>query len=161
LMCPLFLLSALALLIRYIETGRRPFWWAQVAIFIVGFGALEINIVYPAIAAAWIILVQKTDRRLLRDLAPLAALSAAYFALHRWLVPLPASGPYALHFDPGIFTTLWFYCRWVVVPEPAIRMGMSPSLATLTGTVSGVALAACAVLAWRRRRVFFFGIAWF
>src|SRR6185503_15779436 len=112
LMCPLFLLSALALLIRYIETGRRPFWWAQVTVFILGFGALEINIVYPAIAAAWIILVQKSDRRLLRDLAPLAALSAAYFALHRWLVPLPSSGAYVLHFDSRIFKTLALYCKW-------------------------------------------------
>ena len=161
LLCPLFLLSALALLIRCIETGRRVFWWLQVAVFVLGFGALEINIVYPAIAAAWVILVQKADRRLLRDLAPLAALSAAYFALHRWLVPLPASGPYALHFDSRIVTTLRFYCSWVVVPEPAIRMGMSPSLAATIGVVCGAALAACALLAWRSRRPFFFGLAWF
>jgi hypothetical protein len=161
LMCPLFLLSALALLIRYIETGRRAFWWAQLVVFILGFGALEINIVYPAIAAAWIILVQKTNRRLLRDLAPLAALSAAYFALHRWLAPLPTSGPYALHFDSRIFTTLRFYCEWVVVPEPAIRMGMSLLLARSILAVSAAALVACAVVAWRRRRSFFFGIAWF
>jgi hypothetical protein len=161
LMCPLFLLSALALLIRYIETGRRVFWWTQVAVFVLGFGALEINVVYPAIAAAWVILVQKADRRLLRDLAPLAALSAAYFALHRWLAPFPASGPYALHFDSGIFTTLRLYCGWVVVPEPAIRMGMRPSLAAAIAVVSAAALVGCAVLAWRRRRSFFFGIAWF
>ncbi|HEY4084999.1 MAG TPA: hypothetical protein VGM43_03635 [Bryobacteraceae bacterium] len=161
LMCALFLLSALALLIRYIETGRRVFWWMQVAVFVLGFGALEINVVYPAIAAAWVILIQKADRRLLRDLAPLAALSAAYFALHRWLSPLPASGPYALHFDSRIFATLRIYAGWVIVPEPAIRMGMSPTLAALTGTVSAVALAACVVAAWRRRRSFLFGIVWF
>jgi len=161
LMCPLFLLSALALLIRYIETGRRVFWWTQVAVFVLGFGALEINIVYPAIAAAWVILVHKPDRRLLRDLAPLGALSAAYFALHRWLAPLPASGPYALHFDSRIFTTLRLYCGWVAVPEPAIRMGMRPSVAALIEMVTAAALAACAVLAWRRCRSFFFGIAWF
>jgi hypothetical protein len=162
LMCPLFLLSALALLIRYIETGRRRFWWAQLAVFILGFGALEINIVYPALAAAWIILVQKADRRrLLRDLAPLAALSAAYFALHRWLAAFPSSGPYALHFDSGIFTTLRLYSGWVIVPEPAIRMGMGHLLARSILATSAAALAACAILAWRRRRPFFFGIAWF
>ncbi|HEU5020733.1 MAG TPA: hypothetical protein VFT60_02545 [Bryobacteraceae bacterium] len=161
LMCPLFLLSALALLIRYIDTGRRRFWWVQFAIFILGFGALEINIVYPAIAAAWIILVQKADRRLLRGVAPLAALSAAYFALHRWVAPLPSSGPYALHFDSGIFTSLRLYSGWVVLPEPSIRMGMGHLLARSVLAVSAAALAACAVLAWRRRRAFFFGIAWF
>jgi len=161
LMCPLFLLSALALLIRYIETGRRPFWWAQVAIFIVGFGALEINIVYPAIAAAWIILVQKTDRRLLRDIASLAALSAAYFALHRWLAPLPSSGPYALHFNSAIITTLKIYTRVVVLPGSAVPLGLNHSLARLVLVVSAAALVVSAVLAWRRRRELFFGVIWF
>jgi hypothetical protein len=161
LMCPLFLLSALAFLIRYVETGRRVFWWSQVAVFVLGFGALEINVVYPAIAAAWVILVHKFDRRLLRDLTPLAALSAAYFALHRWLAPIPTSGPYALHFDSGIAKTLALYCRWVVLPEPSIRMGMRHSLAGLLLAISAAALAGCAVLAWRRSRSLFFGLAWF
>lgn len=160
-MCPLFLLSALALLIRYIETGRRLFWWMQVAVFVLGFGALEINIVYPAIAAAWVILIQKADRRLLRDLAPLAALSAAYFALHRWLAPLPASGPYAFHFDSRIFTTLGLYSRIVVLPGSAVPLGLNRWVARLVLGASSVSLLACAVFAWRRRRCLFFGIAWF
>ncbi len=54
-MCTLFLLAALALFIRYIETERQVFWWAQLAVFILGFGALEINVVYPALAAAWLL----------------------------------------------------------------------------------------------------------
>ncbi len=161
LLCPLFLLSALALLIRYIETGGRVFWWAQLAVFIAGFGALEINIVYPAIAAAWVILVQKADRRLLRDLAPLAALSAAYFALHRWVAPLPSSGPYALHFNSATLVTVLFYSRVGIVPASAIPLGLSPSLARLVLVVSVAFLFVAAVLAWRRRRELFFGVAWF
>jgi hypothetical protein len=161
LMCPLFLLSALALLIRYIETGLRPFWWAQLAVFVLGFGALEINVVYPAIAAAWVILVQKSDRRLLRDLTPLAALSAAYFALHRWLAPIPSSGPYVLHFDSGILKTLALYCRWMILPEPVYRFGMSHRFGGFLLIVSAAALLACVVLAWKSRPELFFGIAWF
>ncbi|HVW11415.1 MAG TPA: hypothetical protein VHC90_22675 [Bryobacteraceae bacterium] len=161
LMCPLFLLSALALLIRYIETGRRVFWWAQAAVFVLGFGALEINVVYPAIAAAWVISVQKSDRRLLRDLAPLAALSAAYFALHRCLAPLPASGPYALHFNSAILKTLALYCRWLLLPEPVYRFGMSHRFGVFLLIVSASGLVACVVLASKARRELFFGLAWF
>ena len=58
LMCPLFLLGALSLYIRYLDTGQRKFWWWQLVVFSLGFGALEINIVYPAIAAAWILFVR-------------------------------------------------------------------------------------------------------
>ncbi|MES1260501.1 MAG: hypothetical protein ABUS49_02105, partial [Acidobacteriota bacterium] len=50
---PLFLLGALALFIRYAESGKTRFWWWQVLVFISGFGSLENNVVYPALAAAW------------------------------------------------------------------------------------------------------------
>ena len=161
LMCPLFLLSALALLIRYFETGRRVFWWIQLAVFVLGFGALEINIVYPAIAAAWVILVQKPDRRLLRDIALLAALSAAYFALHMWVTPLPSAGPYALHFDSAIVTTLRIYSLAAILPASAVPLGLNHFLVRLVLVVSAAALAGAAVLAWRTRRELFFGVIWF
>jgi hypothetical protein len=160
LMCPLFLLSALALFIRYVETGRAVFWWAQFAVFVLGFGALEINVVYPAIAAAWIVLVRK-KLRVLRAVVPLAAVSAAYFALHRWLAPIPSSGPYAVHLDFSIVKTLALYCRWLVVPEPVSRFGAGPFVKGLVLAISAAGLVACAVYAWKERREFLFGVAWF
>ena len=62
-MCPLFLLSALVLFIRYTETGQRKFWWWQVVVFSLGFGALEINVVYPALAAAWVLFIAPSRAR--------------------------------------------------------------------------------------------------
>ncbi len=56
-LCSLFLLSALALFIRYAETGAAAFWWWQLVVFTLGFGALEINVVYPALAAAYVLFV--------------------------------------------------------------------------------------------------------
>ena len=42
-LCPFFLLSALVLFIRYSETGESRWWWLQLTVFVLGFGALEIN----------------------------------------------------------------------------------------------------------------------
>ena len=39
-LCPLFLLGALSLYIRYLDTGQRRFWWWQLVVFSLGFGAL-------------------------------------------------------------------------------------------------------------------------
>ena len=127
LLCPLFLLSALAFYIRYLETGRRALWWSQVAVFVIGFGALEINVVYPAIAAAWVIFgvqpePKQRNRRLL-GLVPLAGISIAYFVLHRLAAPLPATGAYALHFDSSIFKTLALYWKWTLAPEATRGLG--------------------------------------
>jgi len=47
---PAFMLGALLVFIRYAETGRRTLWWIQLGIFTLGFGSLECEVVYPAIA---------------------------------------------------------------------------------------------------------------
>ena len=52
-LCGFFLLAAFYLLLRYLETGQRRYEWLQWAAFLLGFGALEGNLVYPALAAAW------------------------------------------------------------------------------------------------------------
>jgi hypothetical protein len=121
LMCPLFLLSALVLFARYVETGDRRYWWAQLVVFFLGFGALEINIVYPVIAAAWILfaageLSSERRRRLLLSVLPMFGLSVAFLVVHSVTVPYQKSGPYALHFDLRMAKTLFLYTRWSLVP---------------------------------------------
>src|SRR5258708_20525032 len=78
-LCALFLLSAMACFIRYAETGRRVFWWWQLVVFTLGFGALEVNVVYPALAAAYVLLVAPAPRRnrMLMTLIPLFLISLA------------------------------------------------------------------------------------
>src|ERR1035441_8700425 len=46
-LCGFFLLLAFHFLLRYIETGERRYNLFQWAAFLVGFGALELNVVYP------------------------------------------------------------------------------------------------------------------
>ncbi len=116
-LCALFMLGALALFIRFAETGRPFWWWCQAVVFTLGFGALEVNVVYPALASAWVIcLAPKSRKRLLVSLVPLYFVSVAYFLLHRAAVPLPADGPYAIHFDGRIFRTLAVYWQWSLTP---------------------------------------------
>lgn len=165
LMCPLFLLAALALFIRYIETGRRAFWWWQVVVFSLGFGVLEINVVYPALAAAWVGFCAPPSRgtKLLRGLLPLAALSVVYFAVHRAVAPFPVSGPYSVRVDGSMLKTLALYCKWTLVPEPMMRFGYHRRFAPWLVLFAGAAaLAAFVVSELRRRRysVLFF-LSWF
>ena len=163
-LCPLFLLSSLALFIRYAETGRTRFWWWQVVVFTLGFGALEINVVYPALAAAWVLFVlpAETRRRLLIGLIPLFCISIAYFLVHRAAVSLPVDGPYALHIDARIFRTLAAYWKWSVVPQTWKDVGHSALSEHALFWIVTLALTAFSVklLANRRYEVLFF-VSWY
>src|SRR5580698_6177702 len=124
-LCPLFLLTALACFIRYVETGRRVFWWWQVVGFTLGFGALEVNVVYPALAAAYVLFVADASKRrkLLLGLIPLVGISVAYFFVHNAVAPLSSGGPYGVHFDSRIFRTLALYWKWSLLPPTWIAGG--------------------------------------
>ena len=160
-LCPLFLLGALSLYILYLDTGQRKFWWWQVVVFSLGFGALETNIVYPALAAAWVLFIeparnapnpapalQSRDRKgavaQLTTILPQAAISALYFLLHRLAAPIPTAGPYTLFFDRSVLKTLALYWKWSLVPEPMERFGHSHLLAILAFVIVSLAIAAYA-----------------
>ena len=105
-LCAAFLLCALLLFIHYAQTGERKFYWAQFAIFVLGFGALEINVAYPAVAFAYAFCY--APKRCLSTI-PMGAVSAAYIGVHNHYAPKLQSGPYALHFDSSILRTLLTY----------------------------------------------------
>jgi len=163
-LCSLFLLGALALFIRYVDTGRRAWWWWQLVVFILGFGALEINVVYPALAAAYVLFVAPKElrRRLLSGLAPLFCVSIVYFLIHRAAAPLPTTGPYAIHFDGRIFRTLAAYWKWSLVPQAWKDLGHSRLSERLIFWIVTIALVAFAVkqLVRGRLAVLFFA-SWF
>ena len=162
-LCPLFLLGALALYIRYIDTGQRKLWWWQVVVFSLGFGALEINIVYPALAAAWLL---SRDRKgavaQLTTILPQTAISTLYFLLHRLAAPIPTAGTYALFFDTSVLKTMALYWKWSLVPEPMERFGHSHILAILAFVTISLAIVGFVAtqLSKRRTTVLFF-LSWF
>src|SRR5258708_38524242 len=114
LLCSLFLLLSFWFLLRYAETGESRFYIAQLVIFVVGFGVLELNVVYPALAAVYALCCA---RGIINKILPLFAISAAFTLLHIIAAPLPASGPYQLHWDSSIISTLGTYWQWALGPN--------------------------------------------
>ncbi len=157
LMCPLFLLGALSLFIRYLDTCQRKYWWWQLVVFSLGFGALEINIVYPALAAAWLLFaqtlepkptLQSRDRKgavsRLTTILPQTAISTLYFLLHHHIAPIPTTGPYALFFDRSVLKNLALYWTWSLIPQ---RFGHGHTLAILAVIIVSLAIAAYLAIA--------------
>jgi hypothetical protein len=163
-LCALLILLALACFIRFAETGRRRYWWWQAGFFVIGFGALEINVVYPALAGAWACFAAPREKRhsLVRSLIPLGALSVIYFLIHRAVAPLPTSGPYVLHFDARILLTLAMYARWEFLPPQWPNLGFSSraGYAIMAMLAGGSVLFFAAELRKRKTIVLFF-VAWF
>lgn len=123
--CGFFLLLALYCFVLYTETGEKRYLAAQWAAFLLGFGALELNAVYPALAAAYALCCA---RPYLRKTWPMFGVSAAYTALHFWAAPLRSANPaYVMHFDGSIFQTLWTYWVWTLGPARLPHLaGLAP-----------------------------------
>ena len=79
-LCAFFFLLQLYLLIRCIDTHRRRYYAALWLVFLLGFGVLELNVVFPAIAAVYALLFA---RRYLLHVAPMFLVSIAYAIWHR------------------------------------------------------------------------------
>lgn len=155
--CAAFLLGAFYCLLRYIETGRARWNIAQWSIFLLGFGSLETNIMYPAIAAAYTLFCAR--KAFLKTL-PLFGASILYAIINFTYAPKQKTGAYAMHFDGSIFLTLWEYITWapgVVRSSPAPTDWDVASTAVVLLSLAGFA-------AWRLRKqdwlVLFF-LAWF
>ena len=118
-LCGFFLLLAFHFLLRYVETGERRYNVFQWAAFLLGFGALELNVVYPAIAAAYTLLCAsraRTGRQACPHILPMFAVSIAYALVHNAAAPVQKTGDYAMHFTGAMFRTLGKYWTWSVGP---------------------------------------------
>jgi len=154
-LCAFFLLLAFHFLLRYIETGHARYNLYQWLAFVAGFGAMELNIVYPALAAVYTLLCAR--RFFLRTL-PLFAVSVVYFVVHQ-AVAMPDRNPeYALHFTGSMLRTLAKYWTWTVGP----MYFWTPVGAPKWLVMAGVALVSLGLLAFAaRRRAAWFALAWF
>lgn len=137
-LCGFFLLLALYASL----TGRR---WLEWLAFLTGFGALETMLVYPALAAG-------SSPRRWRALVPMVAVSTVFVAVHTWVTPIPAAGPYAPHWTSAP-VTLATYWAW--------SLGSAYMRAAFAPAALGILTAAIVWFATRDRRLAAFGLLWF
>jgi hypothetical protein len=172
-MCGFFLLLALHFLMRYAETGRWRYNLFQWAAFLLGFGALELNVVYPAIAALYTLLgawkkPQSEPRpsgsdHYFRATLPMFAVSLAYTLAHNAAAPVPKTGDYAMHFTGAMFRTLGKYWTWSVGPTFLYTPFILPKWLLPAG-VAVVSAGLLGFLAWKLRagaRAALFCLAWY
>ncbi|MGA3016137.1 MAG: glycosyltransferase family 39 protein [Bryobacteraceae bacterium] len=150
-LCAFCILSAFYCFLRYVEAGRRSWYYGQWAAFLIGFGVMETTIVYPAIAAAYALL---WARKHVRHTLPLFGVSLLFFGFHTWFAPKQHTGIYSQHFDARMLKTVAIYWKWVLVPP---GRGWPPFLVMLTV----VAMVYIAWSAWRRNLLPLFGLICF
>ena len=143
-----FFLLAFYFLLRHVRTGRRSDWAAHWAAFVFGLGALEINVVYPAIAAVYALLFAPS---LVKRILPMFLVSAVAVLVHFRFAPAANAGAYAPRVDARLFATVWTYWRWGLGPMP-LWMGLFFTAAV------------CLLIVWalgHKRQVVLVCLAWF
>jgi hypothetical protein len=157
-LCAFFLLGAFWFLLRYIRNGLTSDYLWQGVMFLVGFGALEVNVVYPALAAAYTLLCA---RQYFRSTLPLFVPSAAFAVAHRLASPQPASGVYALHFDRSLPATFLTYWRWALVASTSPQGFHQTEQSALLAVLALGLLAFTVFRAYRGDWLPAFCLAWF
>ena len=148
--CGFFLLLALHLFLRYIETGERRYYYWTWAAFLTGFLAMETNVVFPVLAGSYAF---ACARKYFRQTLPFFAASAVYGVLHLVLAPNQGTVPYTMHFDLAIPATFWSYWRRAFEPVNLRYMTpFSPAFTAAFMVAFTVALLAFTIYEARRRR---------
>jgi hypothetical protein len=106
-----FILLAFRLFLAYIDTGQGKYWIWQWVVFLLGFGALELNVVYPAIAAGYTLCCARSYfRKTLYLFIP----SILFTIVHLALIPKSTDFHYRMYFDAGLFRTFWNYWAFAI-----------------------------------------------
>lgn len=131
------------------ERGGRCRYAALLALYALSLLALEVNVVFPAIAACALGALEprRRWRELSLALAPLCALAAAWAAIHLVHAPAAQRGIYQLRFGWINVVVLWRYWRWTVLPA---QLWEDQAWRSIVPAIAG-ALAIGGV-AWRARR---------
>ncbi len=155
-----WMLVAFNALLRNFESPRRTLVLIQSIALVFALGAVELAVMFPAIAAAYVILF---DKKRWKSVLPSASIAAIYAGIHLWAVPLPHAGPYRLALGWAVVGNLLRKWATVLGPEEYGRLHQTNLFLTRTLTV---ALSAAIVL-WitasvrRGRREPLFCLAWF
>jgi hypothetical protein len=109
--CAFFLLLAFHLFLRYIDTNGRGYGVATWIVFILGFGALELMVVFPVLAAGYVFVFARSHvRKALLLFIP----SVLFGVAHLLFIPKITVGPYAMHFGASMIAMLAKYWMYAV-----------------------------------------------
>jgi hypothetical protein len=139
--------------------SRRMRWcWT---LYLLGFGALEINLVLPAIllAYAWLL-----DRPRIRETLPFFLPSAAFALLHLFVIPKTPNPMYQLYFDGALPQTLHRFWLWALGPLRYVDLSSASPLWHRLGSTALTFLALYLLaLPIRKKelRVLWFFFLWF
>jgi hypothetical protein len=154
--CSFFILLAFWLFLRFIDTGQRKYWIAQWVVFLLGFGALELNVMYPALVFAYCLCCARDQ---LRRVVWLFIPSALFTAFHFLYVPQSHDPNYSMHFSAAILKTLWSYWGFALGALRPELVDWRPLWLGLTITL--LITAALVAFTVRRRGPALFLLAWF
>ncbi|MBI2689942.1 MAG: hypothetical protein HYX27_26865 [Acidobacteria bacterium] len=158
-MWPCFMLAACHARWTWLETGSHRARYLESLWFVLGFGALELNVVYPAIASALTLLYR---RERWKDLPALFAVSGLYAIWNRTMAKPQSSPVYTLYWDSDLAGTLGAYLRMATGIWRPDLIRENPAWWTTAEWVAGVGLlAAIGYLLWRRERWIVFSLVWF
>jgi hypothetical protein len=160
-LCAGMFLLAFYALIRYAETGQRRFNILQWITFLLGFGVLEINVVYPLIAILYAVCFA---RKLLRTTAWLL-LPSAIFTLVFVAVKIKPRNEAFYALSAGLSTLRTFSSYWAVALGPGAAGEYFPWTRSLgiplTLVLTTATLGFAAWRALRGDRLPLFCLAWF
>lgn len=160
-LCAFFLLLEFYLLLRWVETGSKRWYAAMWIAFLLGFGALELNVVFPALAVAYLLLFA---RRYLPGIAPMFLVSLGYAFIHRRAARGHESATYAMNLSPeSLLSVFGQYVQMAYSAYPMAQVStVSKELLLAAGAVALVATLVFAVMmALRRSWLPLFLLAWF
>ena len=155
-----FFLLSFFLLLKYVDTGERRYWIVQWLTFILGFGALELMVMYPVMATAYALCCERKHvRRMLWLFIP----SIIFTAVHFGLIPAPTDPAYQMHFDGALFSTTLNYWRLALSASRPSVVDSRPVWLGVAGAIAiSVALLGFAAYKLRRREwLAGFLLSWF
>jgi len=156
---PCFLLAACHARWSWLESGDRRARVREWIFFLLGFGVLELQVVYPVMAAGLTLLYH---RERWRDLPPLFAVAGAYALFNRSIAKAAATPVYTLYWDSSMAATFATYARMATGLWRPELFRESESWWLAAEWVAGLGLAlGIGWLLWKREKWMLFGLLWF
>ena len=158
-LCSFVILLAFYVFHQYTVTGLRKYYVWQWIIFLVGFGVLEENVVYPALAVAYCMLFA---RKFIVSALCMYSASILYAIVHNAYSKGAHQGIYAVEFGPQTITTLFKYWTYSVWPSKLDSFVVyDPHVATFMISAFSLIILGFVVLRNWKEPAALFGMAWF